>query len=463
MSARVRTIFLLDIDCFFASVEMALHPELRGKPLCVGGCRGERGIVACPNYEARAYGVRTAMPLRTAERLLPPEAVFLRGNHHMYGEYSERVMNILYDFTPDIEQVSVDEAYMDVTGCLHFWNGPDRVPTSRHTVGAGDPLRMAAAMKERIQRECGLQVSIGIASNKVCAKIAAGLKKPNGLVMVPHGAESAFLAPLPIEVVPGVGTKTLPKMHAQGIFTVGDVLNPPVPLCGTRPRPEDRQYEICPSATGGRDLVQRTGNPKSALSRYLSAVAHGTDETVMQYDRASLTNPFWRVEKSISRDTTFGHDTNDAAFIRSTLFYLTERCCKTLRQRNQVACTITVKVRFTNFTTVQRQTTLSRAAANEEDLFAVAQRMLRVLLPPNCSVRLVGVKVSNLSAADDIHNQMQFDVTKWEKIGNLHRRLDALRAKHGYTSVQWGITYALRDRFASTDDGYQLHSPVYEL
>ena len=170
----MRTFFLLDIDCFFASVEMALNPALRGVPLCVGGLRDDRGIVSCPNYEARKYGVRTAMPLRTAARMLPPEAVFLRGHYTMYGEYSDRVMVVLAGFTPDIEQVSVDEAYMDVTGCLHFWGH--------------DPRRMAAAMQERIMRECGLSVSIGGASNRACAKIAAGVRKPGGLVIVPRGA-----------------------------------------------------------------------------------------------------------------------------------------------------------------------------------------------------------------------------------------------------------------------------------
>lgn len=202
----MRTILLLDIDCFFASVEMAQHPELRGTPLCIGGRRGDRGIVACPNYEARAYGVKTAMPLRTAGRLLPPHAVFLPGNHRLYGEYSKRVMTLLDAFTPDVEQVSIDEAYLDVTGCLHLWNH--------------DPLSMAAAIQERIRQECGLTVSIGIASNKVCAKIAASLKKPNGLVAVPSGQEKEFLAPLPVEVIPGVGKKTLPKLHAQGIITI---------------------------------------------------------------------------------------------------------------------------------------------------------------------------------------------------------------------------------------------------
>jgi len=405
----MRTIFLLDIDCFFASVEMALHPELRGKPLCIGGPRGSRGIVACPNYEARAYGVKTAMPLRTAERLLPPDAVFMSGNHHVYGEYSERVMNLLYNFTPDIEQVSVDEAYMDVTGCLHFHGY--------------DPVRMATAMQQRIWKECGLSVSIGIASNKVCAKIAAGLKKPNGLVVVPHGQEKEFLAPLSIEMVPGIGVKTAPKLHAQGIRTVADILH---------------QKSV-------------VGNSQSWIARYLAAVADGRDEQVMQYDQ---------VEKSISRDTTFWRDTNDSAFITSTLYYLIERCCKTLRKRNHVASTVTIKVRFADFTTVQKQSTLTTATANEEEVFCLAQKLLRELLPGNRMLRLVGAKVSNLHEAG---GQMELGVKNSEKLGRLHSRLDALQEKHGYKSIQWGIAYALQDAFQVDAAGYHLHSPVYEL
>ena len=383
----MRTIFLLDIDCFFASVEMALQPDLRGKPVCVGGLRGERGIVSCPNYEARAYGVRTAMPLRTAERLLPREAVFLRGNHRLYGDYSDRVMDILHDFTPDIEQVSIDEAYMDVTGCLHFWGY--------------NPVCMAAAMKERILKECGLTVSIGIASNKLCAKIAAGLRKPDGLLLVPHGGEREFLAPLPVEMVPGVGVKTAPKMHAQGIFIVNDILK--------------------------QDPLQQ-----SHIGRYLTAVLTGG--VVMQSHR---------VEHSISRDTTFASDARDRGFISATLYSLTERCCKTLRKRKQAAATVTVKVRFANFTTVQKQTTLAVATANEEDVFMTASALLCDLLPAGPLVRLVGVKVSRLSAAGEPGSQMELGVTRAEKFGELHRRLDALQMKHGYTSIRWGITYTL--------------------
>lgn len=406
----MRTIFLLDIDCFFASVEMALHPELRGKPLCIGGPRGSRGIVACPNYEARAYGVKTAMPLRTAEKLLPPDAVFMAGHHKVYGEYSERVMNILYDFTPDIEQVSVDEAYMDVTGCLHFWEH--------------DPVRMAKAMQERVWQECGLSVSIGIAANKVCAKIAAGLRKPKGIVHVPHGWEKDFLSPLPVEMIPGIGVKTTPKLHAQGIKTVADILKP----------------------------ESRIQNPGFWLGRYLTALANGRDEQVMHYDR---------VEKSISRDTTFWQDTNDIWFITSTLYYLTERCCKTLRKREEVAATVTTKVRFADFTTVQKQCTLSLPAANEEEIFGAAQKMLHVLLPPHRMIRLVGVKVSHLSDVNTM--QTQLDVAQLEKRSRLHARLDALQKKHGYNAIQWGITHELHTAFKVDEEGYHLHSPVYEM
>lgn len=406
----MRTIFLLDIDCFFASVEMALHPELRGKPLCIGGRRGERGIVACPNYEARAYGVKTAMSLRTAEKMLPPDAVFIPGSHRLYGEYAERVMNILYDFTPDIEQVSVDEAYMDVTGCLHFWNY--------------EPIRMAQAMQDRIWNDCGLSVSIGIASNKVCAKVAAGLRKPKGIVHVPHGWEKDFLSPLPVEMIPGIGVKTTPKLHAQGIFTVADILNPTSVLRGS----------------------------KSWLAHYLVALANGSDDQVMRYDR---------VERSISRDTTFWHDTKDSEFIESTLYYLTERCCKTLRERSQVAATVTTKVRFSDFTTLQKQSTLTLPTSNEEGIFGAARKMLRMLLPLCRMIRLVGVKVSHLS--DDQEMQLQLGITKEERRTGLHERLDALQEKFGYTSIQWGIAYTLHERFEASKEGYRLHSPVYEL
>ncbi len=402
----MRTFFLLDIDCFFASVEMALHPELRGRPLCIGGLRTDRGIVSCPNYEARKYGVRTAMPLRTAARMLPSDAVFMRGSHRLYGEYSDRVMGILRDFTPDMEQVSVDEASMDVTGCLHFWGH--------------DPRRMAEAMKERVRWECGLSVSIGVASNRVCAKIAAGVNKPDGLVVIRPGTEREFLAPLPVETVPGIGPRTLPHLHTYGIRTVGQAM---------------AYAERNAPAAGAFPPLRAERLPTLSLCRFIVSCAVPSDEAIVPHDR---------VEKSISRDMTFGTDTADSERVRSTLYYLTERCCKTLRQDELAASTVTVRVRFTDFTTVQKQATLPCPSSNEEDVFGAARRLLAQLAPPGQLVRLVGVKVSNLSAAGGV--QMDLGITAGEKVGVLHRRLDGLQSRYGYGSIRWGITCGVAER-----------------
>jgi DNA polymerase-4 len=402
----MRTFFLLDIDCFFASVEMALHPELRGKPLCIGGLRTDRGIVSCPNYEARKFGVRTAMPLRTAARLLPPDAVFMRGSHRLYGEYSDRVMAILLDFTPDMEQVSVDEAYMDVTGCLHFWGH--------------DPGRMAGAMKERIMRECGLSVSIGVAANRVCAKIAAGVKKPDGLVVVRPGTEREFLAPLPVETVPGIGSRTLPHLHTYGIRTVGDAM----------------AYAERNAQAAGRNPSLRTERLRTlSLCRSIASCADPSDEAIVSHEH---------VEKSISRDMTFGTDTADSERVAATLYYLAERCCKTLRQDELTAATVTVRVRFADFTTVQKQATLPIPSSNEEDIYAVARRLLALLSVPGQLVRLVGVKVSGLSAAEGA--QLDLGVTGAERFSTLHRRLDGLQSRYGYGSIRWGITCGVAER-----------------
>ena len=402
----MRTFFLLDIDCFFASVEMALHPELRGRPLCVGGLRTDRGIVACPNYEARRYGVRTAMPLRSAARLLPDDAVFVRGHHHLYGEYTERVMAILRDFTPDVEQVSVDEAYLDVTGCLHLWGH--------------DPRRMGAAMKERIRRECGLDVTIGAATNRACAKIAAGAGKPDGLVIIRPGREREFLAPLPVEMVPGVGTKTLPRLHTYGIRTVGDAM-------------AYAERHALAEARGPR--VRAEWQHTLSLCRDIAACAVPSDDGITGHDH---------VEKSISRDRTFGQDSGDRTYIESTLYYLTERCCKTLREDGLVASAVTVRARFTNFTTVQKQATLSLPSSNEEDIFACARRLLALLVQPGTLLRLVGVRVSGLGDAGEA--QMDLGITSAGKFGTLHRRLDGLQERFGYDSIRWGITCGVKTR-----------------
>ena len=298
-------------------------------------------------------------------------------------------MTILDRFTPDVEQVSVDEAYMDVTGCLHFWEH--------------DPVRMAEAMQKSIREECGLGVSIGLASNKLCAKIAAGVRKPDGLTVVPHGGERSFLEPLPVGVVPGVGPTTLPRLEAAGIRTVRDLLEHPR-------RTDDHLVYILHEAMEGR------GSP----------VAHEH-----------------RVEKSISRDTTFARDTRDAEFMTAALYGLTEDCCKTLRRQGLAAGTVTVKVRFTEFTTVRKQITLPLPVVHEEEVFPVVRRLFGALCVPDRPVRLVGVHVDHLVPAAAVPQLL--DACPAEKLDRLHARLDALQEKFGEDRVQWGRKVTLRN------------------
>ena len=380
----MRLFIHLDLDSFFASVETVLRPELRGVPVCVGGQRGGRGIVTCPNYEARAYGVRTAMSVRAAEQLLPASAVFLRGNHHLYGEYSKHVMAVLETFTPGVRQKSIDEALMEVSGCLHFWGH--------------DPVRMARAIKERVRRETGLTISAGVAPNPLCAKIGAGLRKPDGLMMIPHGQVREFLAPLPVDIVPGIGKKTAPRLRMHGIMTVGD-------LMAQQPDRDGWLGSLLQA------LLDETGDRRS----------HGDHDVV---------------EHSMSRDRTFGQDTADRKRIEAVLFMLTERCCKTLRAEGLAASTVTVKVRFADFTTVQKQETLPAAAVIEEQIFAAALLLLEDLLPPWRFVRLVGVKVSNLSPLEG--QQLALDAGTTEKLYQLHHHVDALQKRYGEKSVYWG-------------------------
>ncbi len=400
------TIFLVDIDCFFAAVETVLNPHLKGKPVCVGGLRSDRGVVVCPNYEARRYGVRSAMPLRIAAKLLPDNAVFLRGNYRRYSEYSKRVMEILETFTPDVAQVSLDEAFLDVTGCLHFWNGKAR--------------RMAHAIKERILREVALTVSIGIASTRVCAKVAAELGKPDGLVLVDPGTEKAFLAPLPIERLPGIGTKTAAKLHQEGIQTLGQLAASPV-----------ERLQQCLGVVGLHLHEMANGAPtKPRRSRGESG----------QADAESRPAFFDQGEKSISRNTTLSRDTSDPEILSSTLYALTERCCKTLREEGWYARTLTVKIRFSDFSTHQKQCTLRRATANEEGFFPLVHQLLQELWTDDRKVRLVGVRVSNFQSEE---HQLDLPLSKATAYPDLHRRIDALQEKYGHESIQRGITAGL--------------------
>jgi DNA polymerase-4 len=402
-----RTIFLVDLDAFFASVEEARNPDLKNRPVCIGGNAHERGVVACPNYLARKYGVKTAMPLRTAASLLKnTNAVFLRGNIRLYREYSKKVFDILYQFTPDIQPMSLDEAYCDVTECLHLWND--------------NPEAIAQEMKIRVKKELSLTLSVGIASNKVCAKIASDLGKPDGLILVPAGKEAEFLAPLPVEKLPGVGKRTHERLLKNGIRTIGDLAQ----------IPDNR-------------LIKLLGTVGIQLRRY----ACGCDQRVVHEPDE---------EKSISRATTFETDTRDEEFIESVLFYLVERCCRTLRRRNVAAQTISVYVRFSDFTHRNQQCTRREATNIEEDIFADVQRLLPALIRSDKAVRLVGIGLSNF-----LLSIVQTDLFTGSssRLVSLRRTMDAIREKYGYQIITVGRTAELKKRYRETRDGFELHTP----
>ncbi len=390
-----RVIFLVDLDAFFASVEEAVNPALKDKPVCIGGNASERGVVSCPNYMARKYGVKTAMPLRTAARLLQgTDAIFLRGNFKLYGEYSEKVFTLVNDFTPDIQQVSLDEAYLDVTECLHFWNN--------------DPVAMARAMKDRIKKELGLTLSVGIASNKVCAKIACDLEKPDGLTVVADGGEAEFLTPLPVERLPGVGKQTLKKMQSLGIRTIGTLARLPVD-----------------------QIVEMFG----AMGQQLHDYANGIDDRILHGPQE---------EKSISRATTFSTDTDDREFIESVLFYLTEKCCKTLRNKSFAAATVAVTVRFQDFSQQQSQQSRNEPSNIEEELFIDVQNIFQRLWRNDKKVRLVSVNLSHFNPAS---SQTNLFANQSTKLAILRKTMDDIRAKYGYQIITKGKTAVLQNKF----------------
>ena len=307
----------IDLDAFFVSVEQALNPELKGKPVVVGGKPDKRGVVASASYEARVFGLHAGMPLVTAHRLCP-QAIFIEGNFTRYREASQKFMTILADFSPYLEPVSLDEAYLDVTGF-----------ESIH----GSISQMASNIRQRIKDELGLCASVGIAGGKVVAKIASDLSKPDGLLEVAPGKERSFLSPLPVAKLPGIGKKSERLLNSLGIHTLG-------------------QLAALPTDT----LKYHFGAHSESIHRHAS----GIDGRAVEPPAAA---------KSISRETTFHTDTIDQAVLKATLSYLSERVGSQLRQQAKQARCVTIKLRYADFTTVTRNHTLTQATNSDRSIF----------------------------------------------------------------------------------------------
>jgi DNA polymerase-4 len=400
-----RHILHIDLDAFFVSVEQTLAPELRDKPVIVGGRPDRRGVVASASYQARAFGIRAGMPLAQAYRLCP-KAIFLQGSFPAYRDASERFMEILADFSPCLEPAGLDEAYLDVTGC------------EAH----GTPHRLALRIKERVKKELGLIASVGMASCKVVAKIASDLGKPDGLVEVAVGKEKEFLAPLPVASLPGVGKRTEQALKSIGIRTLG-------------------QLAALPPET----IKIRLGAAGVVFQHY----ANGIDNREVE--------PFPGEAKSISRETTFAEDTLDRTFLQAILRYLCERVGAELRQESKHARTVTLKLRYTDFETITRRISSREATDADEVIFAAAVKLLeQALARKRKLVRLIGVGVSNLTGYG---KQLNLLDSRPQRLGHLDKAIDRIRDKYGFTSIQTGRTLLLRDIFASREGDYILETP----
>lgn len=375
-----RTIVHVDMDAFFAQVEMLDHPEYRGKPLVVGGTRdSRRGVVSTASYEARKYGIRSAMPIRRAVELCP-DAIFVPPRMSRYQEVSRQIFAVLDTFSPLVEPLSIDEAFLDMTGCEHFYK---------------DAEHMGRELKRRIFEATGLTASVGVAPNKFIAKLASDRQKPDGLVIVPLAAVDDFLLPLPVEAIWGVGPKTAARLRSAGMQTVKDV----------RERPLEA-------------LVALLGH---ALAVHVRELAFGRDERPVEPESEA---------KSIGRETTFEEDVPDGPELRAVLARLVASVGTRLRKHGMYARTVTVKIRYPDFETHTKSRSLPYAFRDDDTIFREASRLLdefRLRKP----LRLLGVYVSQLQQAA----QMSLFEQRADRLSDV---LDALNEKLGGRVVRRG-------------------------
>jgi len=378
------TILHVDMDAFFVSVELLERPDLRGKPVVVGGRPDQRGVVSAASYEARKFGIHSAMPLRTAAKLCP-YAIFLDGHHNKYGEMSDRVAAILAKFSPIVEMVSIDEAYLDLAGTerLH-----------------GPPFAAAHALLTEITRSTGLPCSAGLAATRLVAKVASDQAKPKGLLWVAPGQEAQFLAPLPVRKIPGIGEVTERALCALGIEYVHQL-----------------------AAQEHERLEKVFGQWGTALYRK----SRGGDS----YEFVLDAEP-----KSISHNHTFGEDTDDAGALESLLSHLSQKACKRLREARLSARTLTLTIRYAGFDTYTRSKTPSEPLHFDADAFAIFLSLFREHRNPKRKVRLLGVAFSGLT-----HGGEQLDLLdpqRRAKLERLSQATDALRDRFGFGKVQFG-------------------------
>jgi DNA polymerase-4 len=392
----VKTYFHLDMDAFFVSVEELYDPSLRGKPVVVGGQHDQRGVVSAASYAARKFGVHSALPLRTAYKLCP-QAIFVDGHPDRYREYSQKVYEVLQAFSPVVSMASIDEAYLDLTGTERLY---------------GPPLRAAHLLHERIKAATNLNCSIGIASSRLVAKITSDQAKPNGVMWILPGQEAAFLAPLDVRKVPGVGKVTERQLNALGIHKVGDLA-----------RFEDAFLE------------QRFGKWGLALS----GKARGLDAGAwFDAEIGADEGP-----KSISHEHTFDEDTAEVDRIESTLARLSEMVGRRLREHQLQARTLQLKLRYSDFSTITRAHSLPRGTDLDTEIFHEIRRLFHRNWKRGATVRLLGVHAAGWEEGGGQMDLLGEDAhEKWKQTLAV---ADRMRDRFGESAVS--LASSLRGKF----------------
>ena len=389
MGAFQRTVFHVDMDAFFVSVEELFEPSLKGKAVVVGGQRNERGVVAAASYEARKFGVHSAMPLRTAAKLCP-QAIFVDGHPNRYRDCSEKVHKVLESFSPQVEMVSIDEAYLDMTGTerLH-----------------GPPLLAAHKLHQKMKTETLLNCSIGIGTSRLVAKVCSGKAKPHGILFAVPGQESKFLSPLDVRDIPGVGKVTEQKLHKLGILTVGDLA------------------KLDDSFLG--EQLGKWGLALAGKSR--GKDAGGWFDSEIGEDEAA---------KSISHEHTYNVDTANVEQLESTLMRLSEMVGRRLREQQFHARTLQLKLRYKDFTTITRARSLDAPTQLDNEIYQQIRSLFHANWRKGAEVRLLGVQASSFgeySAQGDFLEDGSRE--KWQQALSA---ADRLRDKFGESSITLG-------------------------
>ena len=400
------SILHVDMDAFFASVEILRNPELRGRPVVVGG--GVRGVVAAASYEARKFGIRSAMPMSQAVRMCR-DLVVVPPNRAAYNEASERVMTILRDVTPLVEPLSLDEAFLDVEGAIRLH---------------GRPADIARAIRRRVTDELGLTCSVGVAPTKFVAKLASARCKPDGLLVVPRDHVLDFLHPLPVTVLWGVGASTAEALRRLGVRTVADLAATPV------------------------DTLRRAVG--AATATHLSELSNGIDPRTVQPGE---------VEKSISADHTLETDLVTADEVARELLRLSEEVGRRVRARGLVARTIGIKIRFADFTTVSRVRSLEGWIDSTETIYRTALALYDTLQLDRPRVRLVGVKCENFRAAAEAPEQLTLDAAFGDSPRTAAERavdaaIDTARERFGPGAVRYGALLPVPGSSPPEDPGF---------